>query len=127
MDAKQILVVDDDPDCRAIYAKLLGFAGYDVLEAENGEAGVRRAQESHPNLILMDLRLPVLDGWSAARQLKEHQDTAPIPIIAFTAQVIPGDDARARDAGFVRYFAKPVEPNAVLQDIRERIGPPTAA
>ena len=124
MNAKQILVVDDDPDCRAIYAKLLAFAGYGVLEADNGEAGVQRAQESLPSLILMDLRLPVLDGWSAAKQLKQDQATAPIPIIAFTAQVVPGDDTRAQDAGFAHYFAKPVEPNAVLRDIRERIGPP---
>lgn len=126
MDAKQILVVEDDPDCRGIYVKLLRFAGYGVLEADNGEAGVRHAREFLPSLILMDLRLPVLDGWDAAKRLKEDHHTAPIPIIAFTAQVVPGDDARAQDAGFVRYFAKPVEPSAVLQDIQERIGPATS-
>lgn len=123
MDPKRVLVVEDEPDCRAIYTKLLRHFGYGVLEATNGEEGVRRAREYLPHLILMDLRLPVLDGWAAASQLRTDRDTAPIPIIAFTAQVIPGNEARAREAGFARYFAKPVEPRDVLRDIQQRIGP----
>lgn len=123
MDPRRILVVEDDPDCRAIYTKLLRHFGYGVLEATNGEEGVRHARDYLPHLILMDLRLPVLDGWAAASQLRGDPRTAPIPIIAFTAQVILGDDARARTAGFARYFAKPVEPRDVLRDIQQRIGP----
>jgi two-component system cell cycle response regulator DivK len=123
VDTKNILLVEDDPDCRTIYSRLLRHFGYGVLEAGNGEEAVRCARKHLPYLILMDLRLPVLDGWTAAARLKADPQTAPIPIIAFTAQVILGDDARARKAGFVRYFAKPVEPRDVLREIQYRIGP----
>jgi two-component system cell cycle response regulator DivK len=123
VERKTVLVVDDDPDCRIIYSKLLQHAGYGVIEAQDGREGVRRAQEHRPNLIVMDLRLPMLDGWQAAEQIRQDPEMAGTPIIAFTAQVIPGDDARAHGAGFVRYFAKPVEPHDVLHDIQERIGP----
>ena len=123
MGPKTILVVDDDPDCRTIYTKLLEYAGYGVIEARNGSDGIQFAREHLPSLILMDLRLPVMDGWQAAQELKRDHETAEIPIIAFTAQVVRGDDARAQDAGFARYFAKPVAPMDVLQDIQQRIGP----
>ncbi len=125
VEQKTVLVVDDDPDCRIIYSKLLQHAGYGVIEAQNGTEGVRRAQEHRPNLIVMDLRLPMLDGWQAAEQIRQDPEMADTPIIAFTAQVIPGDDERAQNAGFARYFAKPVEPHDVLQDIQQRIGPAT--
>lgn len=123
LERKTVLLVEDDPDCRIIYSKLLQFAGYGVIEARNGTEGVAHAREYLPSLIVMDLRLPVLDGWQTAEQIRQHPELADVPILAFTAQVVPGDDARAQGAGFARYFAKPVEPRTVLEDIQQRIGP----
>ena len=85
MAAATILLVEDNPDNRAIYGTILRHFGYTVAEAETGEDGVRMAREIHPALILMDVAMPGMDGWEATRILKGDPDTAAIPVIALTA------------------------------------------
>lgn len=126
MATKRVLIVEDNFDNRAIYSVLLQHAGYDVLQAPDGEEGVRLASRDHPDVILMDLSMPVLDGWQALKRLKSDPDTASIPVFALSAHVLfEGDFDRALEAGFDGYFTKPVEPKRVLEEISERIGPPT--
>lgn len=123
---KTVLLVDDDRDNRAIYSILLEHVGYTVLQAANGADGVQLARESLPDIILMDLSMPVLDGWGAIRQLREDHRTAQIPVCALSAHVLlAGDFETARAAGFDCYLTKPIEPRQVVQAVQDRIGPPT--
>lgn len=125
MPSKTVLVVEDNLDNRMIYTTILSYAGYAVLEAKNGAEGVRLAREHAPTLILMDLSMPVMDGWEATRRLKSDPETASIPICALSAHVLtPGDHVRAMEAGFACYLTKPIEPKAVLHQVQERIGEP---
>jgi two-component system, cell cycle response regulator DivK len=119
-----VLLVEDQPDNRIIYTTILEHAGYAVLEAQNGEEGVRRAREHAPDLVLMDLSMPVMDGWGAVRELKRDPTTASIPVCALSAHVLfPGDLERVRSAGFECYLTKPLEPRRVLEEVEKRIGP----
>ena len=114
----RILIVEDNFDNRAIYTVLLESAGYKVLEALNGAEGVRLAESCLPDLILMDLSMPVLDGWGAIALLKRNVRTAAIPVIALSAHVIVnGDYRRAEEAGFAAYLTKPIEPKQVLREV----------
>jgi two-component system, cell cycle response regulator DivK len=122
---KRVLIVEDSYDNRAIYAEILNHAGYGVLEAPNGERGVELAVAEAPDLILMDLSMPTMDGWEAIRILKSNPATAPIPVLAISAHVImDGDYARAESAGFACYLTKPIEPKAVLREVEAHIGKP---
>ncbi len=124
MRKKVVLIVEDQPDNRGIYATILAYAGYEVVEAVNGADGVRRAREHLPDLILMDLSMPVLDGWGALRQLKADATTTAIPVCALSAHVLfPGAAERAHAAGFECYLTKPMEPKEVLAEVESRIGP----
>jgi two-component system, cell cycle response regulator DivK len=124
MSKKTVLLVEDQPDNRIIYTTILEYAGFAVVEASNGEEGVRRAREHAPDLILMDLSMPVMDGWGAIRELKKDSELARIPVCALSAHVLLGDDAeKARDAGFECYLTKPLEPREVLREVEKRIGP----
>jgi len=121
--AKQILIVEDSFDNRMIYRDLLRHAGFDVIEASNGRKGVERALSDQPDLILMDLSMPVMDGWQAVRHLKSDPRTASIPVLALTAHVVvDGDYGNAAEAGFARYLTKPIEPKDVLREIIAQIG-----
>jgi two-component system, cell cycle response regulator DivK len=125
MNEKTVLIVEDNYDNRVIYHTILAIAGYRVLEAGNGQAGVQIAKEQSPDLILMDLSMPVMDGWTAIGHLKEDEATREIPVCALSAHVPFGHTRkRARQAGFECYLLKPIEPKAVLQVVRERIGDP---
>ncbi len=126
MNAKTVLVVEDEEDSRNIYATLLRYHGYQVLEAMDGEHGVRLAREQHPDLILMDLRLPRLNGWSAAEWIKREPETTHIPIIALTVHASAADQERAHAAGFDSYLVKPCIPSRALEEVRRFIGPPAA-
>jgi CheY-like chemotaxis protein len=127
MAPKRVLIVEDNFDNRTIYSVLLQHAGYDVIQAPDGAEGVRLATRDHPDVILMDLSMPVLDGWEALKRLKSDPATASIPVFALSAHVLfEGDFDRAIQAGFAGYFTKPVEPKRVLQELNERIGPPSA-
>jgi two-component system cell cycle response regulator DivK len=116
---KRILVVEDHEDNRQILRDLLGSAGYEMIEAGNGEAGVAAAAAEHPDLILMDIQLPVLDGYEATRQIKAQPDLRAIPIIVVTSYALSGDEEKARTAGCDAYVAKPYSPRALLARIRD--------
>jgi two-component system cell cycle response regulator DivK len=116
---KRILVVEDQEDNRQILRDLLGSAGYDIIEAEDGEAGVRAAAAEKPDLILMDIQLPVLDGYEATRRIKADPALRSIPIIVVTSYALSGDEVKARAAGCDAYVPKPYSPRQLLAKIRE--------
>jgi CheY-like chemotaxis protein len=105
----RILLVEDNEMNRDMLSRRLRRRGYDVLTAVDGEEGVAAAREHGPDLVLMDMSLPVLDGWSATRQLKSAPETRSIPVIALTAYALSGDREQALDAGCEDYDTKPVE------------------
>ena len=103
-----ILVVEDNEKNRKLVRDVLTFKGYEVVEAETGEDGVRLAHERHPKLVLMDIRLPGIDGIEALRQLRADPGTSSIPIIATTASVMTSERQRIMAAGFDAYQSKPM-------------------
>ena len=104
-----ILVVEDNDKNRKLVRDVLTFKGYEIIEAETGEEGVRLAQERHPSLILMDIRLPGIDGIEALRQLRAEEATRDIPIMAMTASVMTADRKKITDAGFDAFQSKPLK------------------
>ena len=125
MSTKRILIVEDNYDNRAIYTEIFRYAGYEVIEAVNGREGVARAREVRPEVIIMDLSMPVFTGWEALAALKADEETASIPVFALSAHVLmEGDYQKAIRSGFVGYITKPVEPKQVLERVRELIGAP---
>jgi two-component system cell cycle response regulator DivK len=116
---KRILVVEDQEDNRQILRDLLGNAGYEMTEAENGRDGVTAATEQKPDLILMDIQLPIMDGYEATRRIKADPSLKAIPIIAVTSYALSGDEAKALAAGCDGYFAKPFSPRVILAKVRE--------
>ena len=117
MQQRRVLIVEDNHDNRAIFAAILHHHGYEVLEAADGEAGVRIATESRPDVILMDISLPRMDGIEATTRLKQSDETASIPIIAVTAHAMREDEERVRRAGCDASLAKPVEPMRVIEEV----------
>lgn len=119
---KRILVVEDTEDNRQILRDLLVASGYDLVEAVDGAAGVAMAASAQPDLILMDIQLPVLDGYEATRRIKADTALAHIPIVAVTSYALAGDEEKARAAGCDGYIAKPFSPRQLLGKVRELIG-----
>jgi two-component system cell cycle response regulator DivK len=117
--SKRVLVVEDQEDNRQILRDLLGSVGYDVSEAWNGEAGIAAAKEHRPDLILMDIQLPLLDGYEATRRIKADPELKNIPLIVITSYALSGDEGKAREAGCDAYVAKPYSPRQLLAKIRE--------
>ncbi len=117
--SKLILVVEDQEDNRRIMRDLLSSAGYEVIEAVTGEDGVTAAEMHRPDLILMDIQLPGLDGYEATRQIKANPDLHHIPIIVVTSYALSGDDVKAFEAGCNAYVSKPFSPRQLLAKIRE--------
>ena len=117
--SKLILVVEDQEDNRRIMRDLLNSAGYEVIEAVTGEEGVAAAETHRPDLILMDIQLPGLDGYEATRQIKANPDLEHIPIIVVTSYALSGDDVKAFEAGCNAYVSKPFSPRELLAKIRE--------
>jgi two-component system cell cycle response regulator DivK len=117
--SKRILVVEDHEDNRRILRDLLGNAGYQMIEAETGEDGLAAAAAHKPDLILMDIQLPGLDGYEATRRLKADPALRSIPIIVVTSYALSGDDAKARAAGCDAYVTKPFSPRQLLAKIKE--------
>jgi CheY-like chemotaxis protein len=111
--AKRILVAEDEPDNRLIAVRVLAREGYETLEAADGHAAVALARQERPNLIVMDLAMPGMDGWEATRRLKADPRTADIPIVALTAFALRGDEERAREAGCDGYLSKPCRPQTI--------------
>jgi two-component system cell cycle response regulator DivK len=113
----KILLIEDNEMNRDMLARRLAKKGYEVTVAVDGEQGVALAQSEAPALILMDLSLPVLDGWEATRQLKAAPATRSIPIIALTAHAMSGDRERAMEAGCDDFDTKPIELGRLLEKI----------
>ena len=109
MATEVVLVVEDDSKSRKLVRDLLAFKGYEIIEAETGEEGVGLAQERRPSLILMDIRLPGIDGIRALERLRAEVTTRGIPVMAMTASVMSGDRQRVLDAGFDAFQSKPIK------------------
>jgi two-component system cell cycle response regulator DivK len=116
---KRILMVEDTEDNRQIIRDLVESVGYELLEAQDGASGVAMAIEHKPDLILMDIQLPVLDGYEATRRIKSNPAIKHIPIIAVTSYALSGDEAKTRDAGCDGYVAKPFSPRQLLAKIND--------
>lgn len=117
--SKRILVVEDEEDNRRIVRDLLTSVGYEIIEAVTGEEGVKAAETQIPDLILMDIQLPGLDGYEATRRIKANPALRYIPIIVVTSYALSGDDAKAFEAGCDGYVSKPFSPRALLAKIHE--------
>jgi two-component system, cell cycle response regulator DivK len=123
---KTVLLVEDNEDNLVIYSTILRHAGFEVIEARDGQAGIETAKARHPGLILMDVSIPIIDGWEATRRLKADPATADIPIIALTAHALASDQLKAAEAGCDGYIAKPAEPRVVAATVKQHLGEPTA-
>ena len=116
---QRILVIEDQEDNRIILRDLLTSAGFEIIEAVNGQEGVDMAEAEKPDLILMDIQLPVIDGYEATRRIKGNPSLASIPIIAVTSYALGGDEAKAMAAGCDGYITKPFSPRLLLEKVRE--------
>jgi two-component system cell cycle response regulator DivK len=119
----KILYIEDSPSNRLLVRRILSFEDYEVLEAEDGIVGIEIARKEHPNLILMDMNLPVVDGYEMTRRIRATLELADIPIVAMTANVMEGDREKALKAGCVGYIAKPIDvdelPGQVAQFLKQ--------
>ena len=123
MHKKQVLLVEDNDDNRTIFATILGHFGYGVFQAPNGLDGVNMADRYRPDLIIMDISLPVMDGLEATRRIRANPNTSAIPVLAVTAHAGEQDRDRVLDAGCDEYLAKPVEPRQLVRQVEQMIGP----
>jgi CheY-like chemotaxis protein len=113
-----VLLVDDYSDAREMYGEYLEYSGYDVIEAANGIEALQRAVDDKPDIILMDLSLPVMDGWEATRRLKADERTAGIPVVALTGHALAGISDGAREAGCDSFVTKPCLPEDLVLEIK---------
>jgi CheY-like chemotaxis protein len=120
----RILLVEDHEEIWDFLSRRLKRRGYDVLLAHDGQAALERTRADRPDVVLLDMNLPVLDGWTAARRLKDDAATAAIPIIALTAHAMSGDREKALEAGCDDYHPKPVDFSRLLQQIDGALGTP---
>ena len=116
---KRILVVEDQEDNRQILRDLLASTDYEVMEAKNGEEALAMVARQRPDLILMDIQLPILDGYEATRRIKADPALRSIPIIAVTSYALSGDEEKARSAGCDDFVPKPYSPRQLLAKIRQ--------
>jgi CheY-like chemotaxis protein len=116
-----VLVVEDYQDAREMYAAYLQFSGYRVAEASNGLEALDKTRELMPDIILMDLALPKMDGWEATRQLKADERTRHIPIVALTGHALAGHAEGARQAGCDAFVTKPCLPDALVTEIQRML------
>ena len=117
--SKRILVVEDQPDSRQIIRDMLSGADYEIIEAENGEEALTAIEKQRPDLILMDIQLPIMDGYTATNQIKADPALRSIPIIAVTSYALAGEEKKARAAGCDDYVTKPFSPRQLLGKIRQ--------
>lgn len=114
----RVLLVDDYPDAREMYGEYLEYSGYDVVQAANGIEALQRALDDKPDIILMDLSLPVMDGWEATRRLKADARTAGIPVVALTGHALAGISEGAKRAGCDAFVTKPCLPEDLVIEIK---------
>jgi len=119
--SKCILVVEDQADNRRILRDLLVNAGYELIEAESGEEAITAVTTRRPDLILMDIQLPVIDGYEATRRIRSNPELKSVPIIAVTSYALAGDEAKALAAGCNAYVTKPFSPRALLAKVQEHL------
>jgi two-component system cell cycle response regulator DivK len=122
MTGKKILIVDDDPMSRKLARDVLQANGYDTEEVITGEEAVAKTAQIKPNLIVMDIRLPGIDGLEATRHLKSDNATAGIPVITVTAQAMPGDEEKILEAGCQAYLAKPLRFKEFVSLVKTLLG-----
>ena len=124
----RVLVVDDYPDAREMYGEYLEYCGFDVVEASNGLEALQRAVDTSPDIILMDLSLPVMDGWEATRRLKADKRTERIPVVALTGHALAGISEGAKKAGCDAFGTTPCLPEDLVKEIRRVLeGDPSQA
>lgn len=117
--AKKILVVDDNVDMVDLLKSILEMEGYEVIEAFDGQEALDKTKQQHPDFILLDIMMPVMDGWEACRRLKGCRKTSEIPVTILTARVDPQDKERASQLGAEDYLTKPFEPDELLKRIKK--------
>ena len=123
----RVLLVDDYTDAREMYSEYLSFQGFDVIEATNGKEALKQAVDAAPDIILMDLSLPVMDGWEATRRLKADERTAGIPVVALTGHALAGISEDAKKAGCDAFVTKPCLPEDLVKEIRKVLHMPSPA
>ena len=116
-----VLVVDDFQDNREMYAEFLAYQGFRVIQAANGVEALDQAFSNHPDIIIMDLSLPVMDGWEATRRLKADRRTNGIPVVALTGHAMQGHSKGAMEAGCDSFVAKPCLPDQLVAEIRKML------
>ncbi|MBI3161197.1 MAG: response regulator [Chloroflexi bacterium] len=119
MEKKRILIVEDNMDTYELVRFILEKNGFETYSATNGRDGVNAAVEQRPDLIIMDLSMPEMDGWTATSLIKKDPQLASIPLIALTAHALPGDRQRAMDAGCDEYITKPMDLAELVETIKE--------
>jgi two-component system cell cycle response regulator DivK len=119
--SKRILVVEDQPDNRRIIRDMLAPTDYEIAEVESGEEALTAIAKQRPDLILMDIRLPIMDGYTATSQIKADASLRSIPIIAVTSYALSGEEKKARAAGCDDYVPKPFSPRQLLAKIRQHL------
>ncbi len=117
--SKRILVVEDQEDNRQIIRDMLSATDYEIMEAESGEAALAAVAKQRPDLILMDIQMPIMDGYEVTRRIKADPALRSIPIIAVTAYTLGGEEQKARTAGCDEYVPKPYSPRQLLAKIRQ--------
>jgi CheY-like chemotaxis protein len=126
-ESARVLLVDDYPDAREMYSEYLAFSGFHVVEASNGVEALERAVADKPDIILMDLSLPVMDGWEATRRLKADDRTSHIPIVALTGHALAGFSEGAKEAGCDAFVTKPCLPEDLVKEVRKILEAPSRA
>lgn len=121
--ARKVLIIEDNEDNRIIYAAAFRHRGYRVLEADNGYTGVELARRERPDVVLMDLSMPILDGFEATQALKHDPETSAIPVVIVSAHSMPVDEQRARDAGCSFFLVKPVLPLELVDEVARMLAP----
>ena len=114
----RVLIVEDQHDLRRLYVQHLTISGFDVIEAANGAEAIERASSGQPDVVIMDLSLPIIDGWEATKTLKADARTSHIPVVALTAHDGSGELERATSAGCNWFIPKPCPPNALIAELR---------
>ena len=112
-----VLVVDDDRDTRVILRTMLEASGYEVHEAADGPQALQTARSVHPDVVIMDVWIPRMDGWQVTRALRRDSVTSHIPVVAISADALPEHEERAREVGCVGFLAKPIEPSVILEEV----------
>jgi CheY-like chemotaxis protein len=120
--SKKILIVEDNEKNRRLVVDVLRFHGYEILEAKNGDEGIQMAKEHKPDLILMDIQMPVMNGLTAVKIIKNDLKTQDIKIIALTSFAMKGDEERFLEAGFDDYIPKPVDTRQLPEIVKRILG-----